>query len=233
MQELFTKLDFDSHPEHLDYYPLARPFDLWNRKWQWRTVFNPDSLEIEQAVQFLRSVHGTAASRSAKAFGFKVLSNHFKERLFLLPILKEFGYRCLYLRRNPVMQVISGMTANLTSVYNTKRSVTSDWSVELDKETFSSLLRWETHCVGEDLAFLKLYEIPFIEVHYEHFLDNRQAFFSGVFDFLGLNERSVPPRSEFQVIIQDRNRNIRNMDEILQCARDLGFDPEWAPKLNV
>ncbi len=192
-QELFLLWNFTENMRN--YYKLLLPFDLWKRQDGWlKRTFSNHYSDPRQAHRYLTRAETLARRQGAAGFGWKVLSHQFDERPFLSELLKQQGYRAIYLKRNSVRQVLSGMVANHRGVYNSLEKVVDERRFHIDMEKFKWLVQWERECVKKDCAQLAARGFDFIEVSYEDFCADRQAFYSHIFTFLNLPLESPPER---------------------------------------
>jgi LPS sulfotransferase NodH len=225
--ELFLEFDFqellEKHPTLEETYGSMIPFKLWKTKSPWWVRIQRYFLSKRRLIEkYLKEVENSAFCEGAALFGFKVLSNHFEEITCLKDILLERQYRAIYLKRNIPRQVISGMIANQRGTYNTDQNYQDDRRYQIDTHTFQELVRWETQAVKNDLALLKSAGFDFIEVSYEEFMADRQAFFSRVLGFLGL-PADLPEASSYSVMIKDLKYTIENYQAVADCAMAMGM----------
>lgn len=224
-QELFLIRDFSQIPDakFAKLFDILLPFDLWKQKsklYKWMlSILDGDKIWINL---YLYEAEGLAKRQSARAFCFKVLSHHFDERPLLSTVLKERGYQVIYLTRNIARQVLSGMVAAQTGVYNTTEDVGDTRRHQIDLEKFRWLVQWEVQCVEKDIARLKAERFDFIVVSYEEFNNDRQSFYKKIFHFLGLAVE-LPLASDYAVIIKDLKYTIENYDAVADCVSALGM----------
>lgn len=219
-QELFI-LGFPENPLK-DYYKLLPPFYLWKQQGWWlKRIFRTYYSDSRQAHRYLMHAEELAQCQDAKGFGWKVLSHHLDERPYLAGLLKQLGYRVVYLRRNIAGQVLSGMVANQRGVYNSLEEVVDERSYHIDVEKFQWHVKWERDCVKSDCARLSAEGLDFVEVSYEDYCDNREIFYGKIFNLLNL-PLELPPPSDFQKMIKDPKTLIKNYDEVASVAGALG-----------
>jgi LPS sulfotransferase NodH len=232
-QELFIKRDFQEDLNtlnRLNYWEqyLAKnqfmmPFELWKLRANWwqkqyRNFVGNEGLED----YFLNELESRAQRDNKRAFGFKVLSNHFDENPMLKDVLLARGYRVLYLKRNVPHQVISGMIANQRGVYNTKKEFRDDKRYTIDVDEFKKLVEWEAQSIVRDIELLKSSGFNFIEVTYEEFMADREAFFGRVLAFLGVPPET-PQSSSYSVMIKDLKHTVENYQTVADCASAIGM----------
>lgn len=216
-QELFLRINRTGK-----YYKLLPPFDYWKQQACWWKRIVPNYFrDPRQAKIYLMLAEKLAHNQAAKGFGFKVLSNHFDERPFLGRLLRKRGYRVVYLRRNIVWQVLSGMVANQRGIYNSLEKVVDERRYQISIEKFKGRVQSERDAVKNDCAMLGKMHFDVIEVSYEDFCANREVFYSGIFNFLHLPPEK-PPSSDFVKVIEDPRMVIANYDEVADIATSLG-----------
>lgn len=220
-QELFLRGTF---PEKLlkDYYKLLPPFDLWRQHdWWWERIILARYRDARQAHRYLIHAETLAQQQGAKAFGWKVLSHQFDERPFLSILLKQHDYRAVYLRRNIARQVLSGMVAKQCGIYNSREKIVDKRSYHINLDEFQWHIEWERESVKKDIAWLGVEEFDFVEISYEDYCANREAFYGKIFNLLNLPLES-PPQSDFVKMIEDPKIAIENYDEVAEVAIELG-----------
>src|SRR5262245_14291188 len=107
-QEIFM----GSAQSDLTYYPTVLPFSNWKQS----ISVNFFTREVKLARSYLDDLHRKYYDRGYDCFVWKVLSSHLKERPYLIKLLKSNEYRVLYLKRNVICQVVSGMVATARGV---------------------------------------------------------------------------------------------------------------------
>lgn len=221
-QELFL-LDPITNKDLLkDYYKLLPPFDHWKRQaWWWKRWFPNYYSDVRQADRYLTNAESRARRQGAKGFVWKMLSHQFDERPYLGDLLQRHNYRVIYLRRNSVHQVLSGMVANQRGIYNSLEIIEDTSRYRIDIEQFKWLVQWERESVRKDCARLTAVGLDFIQVSYEDFCTDRQNFYKEIFSFLDL-PLALPPPSDFVKMIGDLKSVIENYDELLEEMVALG-----------
>lgn len=221
-QELFLEYDFVGDPVMTRAYDLILPFNSWKVHRWWKLIFPFNNRKDWLARLYLLKAEMLARNCHAKAFGFKVLSHNFEERPFLCDLLKSHDYKALYLTRNVARQVLSGMVANQSGIYNSKKDVIDSRRYLINVEEFEELVNWEIQCVQRDYDFLEKEGIEFCVITYEQFCEDRVAFFTNIFNFLGL-PGEIPGTSEYIVMIKDAKYTIENYDEVANRAVSMGL----------
>lgn len=220
-QELFIGGTF---PEKLlkDYYKLLPSFDLWKQQnWRWKRLIRAYYSDSRQAHKYLMRAEELAQRQDAKGFGWKVLSHHFDERPYLAGLLKQHGYRAVYLRRNIASQVLSGMVAAQRGVYSSLEKIVDERRYHINLDEFQWHVQWEQECVKSDCARLSTEGFDFVVVSYEDFCVNREAFYGMIFGSLNL-PLELPPPSDFVKVINNIKLTIENYDEVADVAAALG-----------
>lgn len=169
MQEIFLRLTWTENEKVLkDYYKILHPFDLWKRQGlRWERMIPAYYSDSRQAHKYLMDAEKLALSQGVKGIGFKVLSHHFDERPFLDKLLKQHGYRAMYLKRNSIRQVLSGMVAKQRGIYNSRENVVDDRCYHINLDEFRWHVQWERECVKNDCARLSGECFDVIEVSYD------------------------------------------------------------------
>lgn len=224
MQELFLVYAFDVNtPEFKRSYDLLLPFDLWKpRSWWLRWAPTSISSDAAMARRYLKIAERLARRRSAAGFCFKVLSHHFEQRPYLKHLLRQRGYRVVFLTRNPARQVLSGMVAAQRGVYNALEPVGTPQPHHIDVERFAELVLWERQAAEQDRARLLEWGFAFVAVSYEGFIKDRQSFYSSIGDFLEV-PIGTPPSSDFSIMIPDMRDAIENYDAVADRTAAMGL----------
>lgn len=175
-------------------------------------------------VKYLDQVENTASKTDAKAFGFKVISHHFKQRPGLKENLVERGYSAIYLTRNIPRQVISGIVAKKRGKYNAheKENYQNDSSFLIDIDNFRSLIELEQKSQQEDLTLLQAMGIDYTVIRYEDFVSNPDQLFSDIMSFLNLPSEKAP-KSSYSIMIENLNNTIENYEQVRECTKQLGM----------
>jgi len=163
-----------------------------------------------QAHKYLMWVEELARRQNIKGMGWKLLSHQFKERPYLANLLKKHGYRVIYLRRNIVSQVLSGMVAKQRGIYNSLEKILDERRFHINVDEFQNHVKIERYCVKIDCAQLNAGGFNFTEVNYEDYCDNREEFFSKIFNFLNLLK-----------MIKNPSTVIENHDEIKAIVAEM------------
>jgi LPS sulfotransferase NodH len=208
---------FSAGPD-LEYYPTFPPFNGWRGKRLLGRILREEIL----ADWFLKKLHRHAARSGAYALFWKLLSHQFEERPYLCELIKRHAYQAIYLKRNPVKQVLSGIVAGQRNVYNQKEKIQDRNKYDVDIDKFRWLVEWEKTSVISDCEFLKNNGFRFMEITYEEFVNDRSGFFSKIFCYFSL-PLSTPGKSDFAIMIDDLQSTIRNYDQVCAAASDLGF----------
>jgi len=157
--------------------------------------------------------------------GFKILSEHFIAWPELWSALNIRGYQALYLSRNPVLRVLSGMLAAQRGgggAYNEKGGSSFAGKIKLDANTFRTKLNDEGFCDNTEKKDLFDQGIKYMPINYEFFMDSRDSFYQEVFEFLECAV-SIPDCSNYTVQIQrPLSEVIDNYDEIKMVSESLG-----------
>jgi hypothetical protein len=218
-QELFLNYNFDNLAEFDNLYDLLLPFDLWKEQ----TLTTPfANSENDNAKRYLEEAELFARNLGAASFGFKVLSHHFDERPFLDTLLKEHDYKVIYLTRNIANQVLSGMVANQSGLWNTKENAEVSGRYVIDLNQFQQNIELGINAIQNDYALLTTIGFSFIVVSYEEFCTNRESFYEKIFHFLGL-PMILPPRSDWSIILKDLRHTVANFDEVFERATEIGM----------
>jgi len=226
MQELFLIYDFDNIQdvsEITKVYNLFLPFVLWKRQ-DWLCKWTPRFLYSDKkwSDYYLEKAESLARLQGAVSFGFKVLSHNLDQWPFLTERLRKRSYQAIYLTRNISRQVLSGMIANSSGIWNTREHIENQPCYTIDLDKFQRSIEWEIAAVDRDYAQLRVEGFNFIVASYEEFCANRQLFYEKIFHFLRL-PTELPPRSDYSVIIKDLKSTITNYDEVAESAAAMGI----------
>jgi len=225
MQELFLIYDFDNVPDIAEIarvYNFLLPFVLWKRQgWLWKWAPHFLYSNKKWAGRYLAKAESLARLQGAASFGLKVLSHNLDEWPFLSELLKSRGYQAIYLTRNIARQVLSGMVANRSGIWNTRGQIESLPCYTIDLDEFQRNVEWEIGAVDKDCARLSAEGFNFIVVSYEEFCANRLLFYEKIFHFLGFPPE-LPPGSDYSVIIKDLRSTIANYDAVVERAAKIG-----------
>ena len=84
-------------------------------------------------------------------------------------------------------------------------------------------MKWETKAVANDIAMLESSGFEFIQVRYEDFVHNPDAFFANIFSFINIPQEILPD-SSFSIMIKDLSKVVKNYDEVYSCVDKLGLE---------
>lgn len=202
---------FPGNPQLLRYENYLEQSNLW-------TKFTAKTLENYSLTKYLGKLTSAAMRQDKEAIGIKLLSHHASQHPSLISVLKREGFRFIYLQRNPVRQVISGMVASERKIYNSKQDVDDAVPLKLDAKVFSDKLYGELLRTSEDIILLRSLDLPVIELRYEDFLENRSKFFLDLLHFLDLPPK-LPPASDHKIMIKNIESTVINLDELYSIAR--------------
>lgn len=208
MRKLITRYDLWRH-ENMGFYSSIRE----------KLMRSDTSL-----IKYLDQVENSIEQTGAQAFGFKVISHHFKQRPGLKETLGKRGYSAVYLTRNIPRQVISGIVANKRGKYNAheKENYQNDSCFLIDIDNFRSLIDLENKSQKEDLTLLQAMGIDYIIIRYEDFVSNPDQLFSDIMSFLNLPLEKAP-KSSYSIMIGNLNDTLQNYEEVIECTRQLGM----------
>jgi len=225
-QELFIP----NNPKIGDKYPLGffhPPFNQWKlENVTWVKYLPLINMEFWQAKKYLRHIEHECDEVGCEVFGFKVLTYHFNQRKYLSKLLQQLSYnKVIFLERNIFSQVISGMVAKETKLYNSTDEVSKERQCLIDIEKLKWQVRYTTKQVQKDHDFLISCGFDVKRVHYEDFVSDRKAFYKDIFNFVGYSG-DIPDVTDFKVMIKNLRDTLINYDEVALCASELGFDIE-------
>ena len=180
----------------------------------------------EYYERYLREVIKSSRRQKPDAIvGFKILNwqavAHSRQRL--LRILSRQGFVFLHLiRRNTVRQAVSAMVARKRGIFNRKNWNAPAERYELNTKDFIRKVNKYSGVVEENRMLLSGQKC--LEIYYEDYCGERDAFFSRIFDFLGIERFDLAP-AEFS-IMTDRNLQnvVKNFEELRQTTRTLGLE---------
>jgi hypothetical protein len=110
------------------------------------------------------------------------------------------------------------MVAVKRGMYNSKEDIGETAPLSLDVKVFSDKLNGELLMTSEDILLLRALDVPLIELCYEDFLSNRNAFFLSLLEFLSLPSE-LPSASDQKIMIKNLKETITNLDELHSIAR--------------
>jgi LPS sulfotransferase NodH len=226
-QELFIKYAVKNKKKNVHDQLIPR-FDLWlDLKKGYLNVIKFFTGQSYILKKYLALAESKSLNSESKGFGFKIISHHFDERPKLKKLLLERNYIAIYLTRNIPRQVISGMVAKLRGKYNAhdRENYSDEASYTIDIDEFKSLVQWETQAVANDIAMLESSGFEFIQVRYEDFVQNPDAFFANIFDFIDI-PAEILPASSFSIMIKDLEQVVQNYQEVEHCLAEMGMGIE-------
>lgn len=196
-------------------------FEHFLRNQSWFTRMTARFSERSVIEAYLDHIEERSMVASSEAFGFKILRHHFKDHKVLSDILLGREHLCIYLKRDPFRQAISGQVARKRGLYNTVTEVEETEPVPIDIDQLRATIDHETNRVALDVEEFKARGFPLIVVDYETFTDDTETFFSEIQDFLGLTHE-VPPASDYKRVIKSLEDTIANFDEVRRFASETG-----------
>ena len=159
-----------------------------------------------------------------KAVGFKLLQNQADVARGFFRILRESGYKAIYLERvNVVKRVISGIIANKRKTYNAMNYQSSDDVYTIDMAEFKSLVDIEINAVNMEKRMLEKNGFEILYVTYEEFLEDRKGFYTQIFDFIGV-DNVLPDETEFSIMIPSVSDVVENYEELKECVKAMGYE---------
>ena len=199
------------------------PFLLSNNRLMGRKI---ERILIER---YLNSIEGQAADNNKTGIIFKVLSPNLMARKSLLGVLKDRGYRSLFLvRKNVVRHVLSILLAHYRSqaegknMYYKRGHVGELASLAINLDEFERRVELEQRCVSEDRSLLTKSGIDYLEVTYEDFCDDREKFYSEIFSFMGV-EYELPKNTDLSIMVPDIRKAVANFDELEARVTAMGM----------
>jgi LPS sulfotransferase NodH len=216
-QELFRKGPYTDKLLK-NHYKLISPYDHWKQRVGWLKGKFPNSW---LAFHYLKYAEDLAKKQGSEIFGFKILSHHFEERKYIKYVLKGKKYKIIYLRRNTISQVLSGIIANLRGIWNRQEEVVDDKKYYIDIDEFKWHVQFARQCVRKDCHWLSSEGFDYIKVSYEDFCSDRKNFYANIFKFLNL-PIELPPMCDYVKVIKDLKFTIKNYDEVSDAAASFG-----------
>ncbi|ATX80294.1 hypothetical protein Ga0123461_1882 [Mariprofundus aestuarium] len=223
----------------IDFVSLASelrfiPFEIWIKQYQHLSlfgkslyrkgfVFHKAAVAIREYLNELEQNEVRSMKGDLSAFGFKLLVNHLNNWPSLATMLKDDGYKVIYLeRKNVVRKVLSGIIAQKRGVYNRKNFQPEVANYEVDLDDFEMRVHSEIMLVEREKEQLKQQGFPVFSVAYEDFLLKREQFLEGLFDFIGV-EFELPEKSEYSIMIQELSDTISNYDALKDRVEKMGM----------
>lgn len=163
----------------------------------------------------LLEMHAGTATNGA--FGLKVLSHHVEQHPGLMRQLDQREYRCLFLRRDSLREVVSGMVASTRKRYNSMENPPPAESLRLDPVQFEDLLRGAILKTEEIENSIANWKHGSMTIFYENFVANPGQFFKEICGFLDVPIVDTPETS-YKKMIGDLGKEIENLDELQEIA---------------
>ena len=196
------------------------PYDVFKKR-----VGDSDT---EYYERYLREVIKSSRRQKPDAIvGFKLLygqaTAHKRKRF--LRILSRQGFVFLHLiRRNTVRQAVSSMVAHKRGKFNAKKK---NWSAPAERyelDTMDFIRRVNKYSGVVEKNRMLLSDQKCLEIYYEDYCGERDAFFSRIFDFLGIERFDLAP-TEYSVMTDRNLQNVvKNFEELRQATRTLGLE---------
>ncbi len=227
-QELFIKFKVNKKSSYTikQSERIISRYDIWRQQSAGLLSVISEKLLRSDAliVQYLDEVENSVKKSGLDAFGFKVISHHFKQRPGLKENLMKRGYSAVYLTRNIPRQVISGIVAKKRGKYNAheKENYQNDSSFLIDIDNFRSLIELEQKSQQEDLTLLQAMGIDYTVIRYEDFVSNPDQLFSDILSFLNLPSEKAP-ESSYSIMIGNLRETIENYEQVCECTKQLGM----------
>jgi len=242
LQELFISLDsdpmlkglFDKHGVNFDRYSLQDwfpTFDLWSKKARVFKLLSKSIYFYEGRLlttskiieAYMQEMEGHVSGFGCEAIGFKLLGHQVPNLPAFLAVLKDRGYKVIYLeRKNVVKQVLSGVIANKRKVYNQRNYVPDDKSFTIDLKEFKFLVSVEKSEVSKQKSMIEYSEVESLYVDYEDFLSDRKSFHTAIFNFLRVEDKVIE-ESDFSIMIPDIKDVVENYRELTDCLPAMGL----------
>lgn len=161
--------------------------------------------------------------------GFKILDQHFLKWPVLWEVLKARNYQALYLSRDKIRQVLSGVVAEHRGgggAYNEINGKGFDGKITVDINVFKKSVQVEQFCADREIKYLLEHDIEYLPVTYDGFVDDREGFYRNIFEYLA-SDAVTPERTNYTVQIQRKLKNIiENHDDFVKMQVELGYKPE-------
>lgn len=225
LQELFIGIKKFSVEVLNDWYHVLPPYECWlqnNYKKPWYAYFSEDD-SIQAARKYLISAEQIAKEMNSECFGYKILCHHFGQRKYLRKLVKERGYKIIYLKRNIARQVLSGMIAKIRGDYNSLTTYVDVRQYEIDIPLFKKIVNKEKLSVEDDLRRLTKDGDEFLTVTYEDYCDDKKLFYGEISNFLN-HKLNIPPPSSTQIMISNIEKTVKNYNEVKEVSSSLGYN---------
>ena len=239
LQELFINLDndpmlkglFDKHGVNFDRYGLQDwfpTFDLWSKKARAFKLLSKSiyfykgrPLTTSRIMKvYMQEMEDHVFNLGSKTIGFKLLGHQVLNLPAFLAVLKDLGYKVIYLdRKNVVKQVLSGVIANKRKVYNQRNYVPDNKSFTIDLDEFKFLVSVEMSEVIKQKSMIEFSEVDSLYVSYEDFLSDRKSFHTAIFAFLNI-ENQVIEESDFSIVIPEIKDVVENYAEFSEFLNE-------------
>lgn len=199
------------------------PFLLRNNRLLGRKI---ERILIER---YLDSIEGQAADNNKTGIIFKVLSPNLMARKSLLGVLRDRGYRSLFLvRKNVVRHVLSILLAHYRSqaegknMYYKRGPLGELAPCAINLDEFERRVELEQKCVADDSSLLTKGGVEYLNVTYEDFCDDREKFYSEIFPFMGV-EYQLPENTNLSIMVPDIRKAVSNYDELEARVTAMGM----------
>jgi LPS sulfotransferase NodH len=178
-----------------------------------------DPPDLDAFARWMEHLEAHAADK--RAVGFKMVDAHLRGFDNLFSVLNRLGFRVIYLtRRNVLRQVISGMVARETKVFNATDYQPQDGrKFEFVPRQVAMRMRRK---IKKDAAYRQQMAdlgLPFLEVTYEDFRDDKAGFYRQVCDFIGV-PYFVPEASAQSIMTPEPLRQLlANYDDVARALK--------------
>lgn len=238
-QELFIDLSSNSilaecyrkHGTQFDKYDIKkewRPtYDLWLKQYKnIKNLYFYRHLPVNKRFtvkRYLGYIENLEIERGRKAVGFKLLEHQGEKAPGLLDILKQRGYKAIYLERtNLVRLVLSGIIAEKRKRYNVKNYRHTGDAHFIDLDEFEKRMGYQEYLINRQKGLLDSKGYDTLYITYEDFMDNREILYREIFSFLGVDFQ-LPESTDYSIMIPEISDVVENYEELLARVKQMGY----------
>ena len=202
--------------------------EVWGG-WGFQVQESEIAEHIKMQQNWLRRFYLQEHHKGMKAIGFKTKIDDVLEKRDFINFLREHQLRIIHMtRRNMVKLVISEINAqrlyDKVSTWNLESEKDRPGPFELDLDRFDEQLRWREQIEAWLASYIKLISLPTLTLCYEDMLYDNRAFFSRIYEFLGVPFVDTVGKT-FKNTSNDLRNVITNFDALLARYKYTIYEP--------